>query len=140
MVIRAAIELGRDVPRGMKCSGIHWEYWIGKWKLMSKEIRHVILRKFIPALENGNASVQVTPQRRRTRKSNRQRPTLSPQLPEPTDKTLQIRLEEMRMAGFSESTLTFLARKNEIVRIQRRERTPYGSIFHNILDDYYLRH
>jgi hypothetical protein len=122
MVRRAEMELRGDVPRGMKGSGVDWEYWIGKWRLMSKEeIRHVVLRKLLPALESGKASVLTVHNRTRACKSNNEWNTHVPPVPKPTDETLLIRIEEMRQAGFSESNLAFFAQRSLIGANERVE-------------------
>lgn len=74
----------------------------------------MVLRKLIPALESGNASVQVTPQPKRITKSYATGHTQKPILPNPTDATLHMRLEDIWRAGYLESFLRSPAEKSEI--------------------------
>jgi hypothetical protein len=113
MVRCAEMELGGDTPRGMKCSGIDWEYWIGKWRLMGKEeIRHVVLRKFIPALESGSAIVTCQPVKKGDHITARQ--LTLPEPPPPVEKKTVNTLEDLRRMGLPERTLAFLAKQSAL--------------------------
>lgn len=113
IVRRAEMELRGDVPRGMKCSGVDWEYWIGKWRLMSKEeLRHVVLRKLIPGLESGSVVVTCQPVTKANHMTALQ--LTLPEPPPPDEAKTMNTLEELRCIGLSEKTLAFLAKKNAV--------------------------
>ncbi len=112
MVRRAEMELRGDVPRGMKCSGVVWEYWIGKWKLLSKEERrHAVLKKLIPKLESEH-TVATNGQKKKPSNKHRQIEIAIP--PPPNIDSTQQTLSELRKSGMPERLILFLAERGEV--------------------------